>query len=142
MNVSVFLFIYCVCMVACVCVFTETCGSSVCSWGARCIQNKCECPQCAGQPSAQVCGTDGMTYTNECELLSESCRQKKHIEVARHGSCDEGTLLIYIHITVSLCVRVCWSVPCSKLRTGAGETNMWRKRADRRSQTLRRKSLL
>lgn len=82
---------------------TENCGSTVCSWGARCVQNKCECPQCEGQPDAQVCGTDGNTYPNECELRRTSCQEKKNIEVARAGSCDEGTYIIYTQITVPLC---------------------------------------
>lgn len=111
MNVNEYLFICRICMVVCVyiCALTETCGSTVCSWGAHCVQNKCECPQCEGQPVVQVCGTDGNTYVNECELRRESCKMKKNIEVARTGSCDEGMLLIYTHITVCLRVSVFWS---------------------------------
>lgn len=73
----------------CVC-NSETCGSTVCAWGARCVQNKCECPQCTGEPLSTVCGSDGTTYNNECELRTSSCMQKRRIDVARLGSCDEG----------------------------------------------------
>ncbi|XP_047455653.1 agrin isoform X3 [Mugil cephalus] len=67
----------------------KTCGDSVCAWGARCVQNKCECLQCSGKAFSPVCGSDGNTYDNECELRLSSCTHKRRIDVAKPGSCDE-----------------------------------------------------
>ncbi|KAG7472748.1 hypothetical protein MATL_G00112170 [Megalops atlanticus] len=67
----------------------KVCGGSVCAWGERCVQNRCECPQCQGQPFSPVCGSNGVTYDNVCELGHASCVLRKRIEVARAGSCDE-----------------------------------------------------
>lgn len=69
---------------------TESCGSTVCSFGSKCVGGQCVCPRCERQPLAPVCGSDGLTYDNQCELQVASCQQKKSIEVARMGPCEDG----------------------------------------------------
>uniref|UniRef100_A0A8D2KTG3 Agrin n=1 Tax=Varanus komodoensis TaxID=61221 RepID=A0A8D2KTG3_VARKO len=67
----------------------ETCGAAVCSFGAKCVGGQCVCPRCEKQPLAQVCGSNGVTYNNLCELRRAACQQKKDVEVSRTGPCEE-----------------------------------------------------
>ncbi|KAL8198390.1 UNVERIFIED_CONTAM: hypothetical protein K2H54_008605, partial [Gekko kuhli] len=67
----------------------KTCGATVCSFGAKCMGGQCVCPRCEKQPLSRVCGSDGITYDNACELQVASCQQKKDIEIARTGLCED-----------------------------------------------------
>ncbi|NWZ86949.1 AGRIN protein, partial [Poecile atricapillus] len=70
----------------------QSCGSSVCSFGSRCVAGQCLCPRCERQPPAPVCGTDGVTYGSPCQLQVASCQLQRSIEVARMGPCEDGRL--------------------------------------------------
>ncbi|KAJ8259664.1 hypothetical protein GJAV_G00172040 [Gymnothorax javanicus] len=67
----------------------KSCGGKVCTWGAVCVQDACECPVCPAVPLSPVCGSDGNTYESVCQLNAAACKLKKKITVARTGGCDE-----------------------------------------------------
>ncbi|GBN89747.1 hypothetical protein AVEN_197574-1 [Araneus ventricosus] len=69
-----------------------TCFEHECEYGALCLMKKrrpvCECPECA-EEFDPVCGTDGISYINECKLNKEACEQRKKIAVAYQGLCSK-----------------------------------------------------
>ena len=73
--------------------FFSACDSVECNFYAVCVDNgqgltTCECPSSCGSVSVQkICGNDGQTYLNDCEMTKTSCQQGKLVTKAYDGSC-------------------------------------------------------
>ncbi|XP_074605598.1 agrin-like isoform X2 [Brevipalpus obovatus] len=72
----------------------RSCDQLKCKYYATCEANsynihECVCPQVCLQMDAKVCGSDGKTYDNECELRVRACRAQKEVTVAQLGPCDD-----------------------------------------------------
>ncbi|XP_059489146.1 agrin-like isoform X2 [Neocloeon triangulifer] len=68
------------------------CSRHVCSLGAQCVEKGdglpyCECPTCPAEFSP-ACGSDGLSYDNECKLRLEACLRKKEITLLYDGLCN------------------------------------------------------
>ncbi|XP_022661641.1 agrin-like isoform X4 [Varroa destructor] len=70
------------------------CHQYPCQLGASCVVRSngypaCECPSCS-EEFEPVCGSDGISYTNECKLRKEACEHKKDIYVDYKGLCADS----------------------------------------------------
>uniref|UniRef100_A0A3Q2HRE0 Agrin n=1 Tax=Equus caballus TaxID=9796 RepID=A0A3Q2HRE0_HORSE len=68
----------------------QTCGDTLCTFGAVCLAGQCVCPRCERPMPGPVCGSDGVTYGSTCELREAACRQQTQIEEARAGPCEQA----------------------------------------------------
>uniref|UniRef100_A0A8C2MPT6 Agrin n=1 Tax=Cricetulus griseus TaxID=10029 RepID=A0A8C2MPT6_CRIGR len=72
-----------------------TCVEIHCEFGASCVEEAgfahCVCPTltCPEANSTKVCGSDGVTYGNECQLKTIACRQGLDISTQSLGPCQE-----------------------------------------------------
>ncbi|XP_016000014.2 agrin isoform X2 [Rousettus aegyptiacus] len=74
----------------------KTCAEMLCEFGASCVEEAgsaycvCPTPTCPGANATKVCGSDGVTYGNECQLRTIACRQGLDISIQSLGPCQEA----------------------------------------------------
>ncbi|KAM7030447.1 LOW QUALITY PROTEIN: agrin [Acridotheres tristis] len=74
----------------------RSCQELSCDFGASCVELNgfahCECPSplCSEANMTKVCGSDGVTYGDQCQLQTIACRQGQHITVKHVGQCHES----------------------------------------------------
>ena len=69
----------------------DPCFDQTCTYHAECIVDQglpmCACPSNCPNTSSPVCGSDGVTYENECAMKSTSCNKQLTINIASRGRC-------------------------------------------------------
>eukprot|EP00057_Strongylocentrotus_purpuratus_P023451 XP_011677925.1 PREDICTED: agrin [Strongylocentrotus purpuratus] len=71
----------------------DPCEGVQCSFGSECMiegdRATCECPNACPLIYSPICGSDGVSYGNTCEMEAASCRQQKEITLVNEGMCVE-----------------------------------------------------
>ncbi|CAH0561782.1 unnamed protein product [Brassicogethes aeneus] len=75
--------------------YPEPCEKTYCAWGAHCINGPdgralCQCPTFCKQKVDLVCGTDGKTYANHCQLRVASCKARLNTRIRHVGECEQN----------------------------------------------------
>lgn len=69
---------------------------------------------CENKTRAEVCGTDGVTYRNRCELRKAKCQLGKEINVTYSGPCKCFLSMHYANLLGSMIMH-CTEIACKVL---------------------------
>ena len=56
----------------------------------------CKCPDACPLIYSPICGSDGVSYGNTCEMEAASCRQLKEITLVNQGMCGMYSIVKFI----------------------------------------------
>lgn len=65
-------------------------------------ERECSCPQICTADVSPVCGTDGQTYNNECQMKVSACSQGMMIKVKSRGRCKSKHFYSYKEMSIVL----------------------------------------
>nr|XP_014340062.1 PREDICTED: agrin [Latimeria chalumnae] len=73
----------------------KSCAEIDCKFGAYCVeasgQAHCECPTtCEETSTTKVCGSDGITYADQCQLKTIACRQGWNLTIKYFRQCQDN----------------------------------------------------
>ena len=74
--------------------FLDPCAAVDCEHGAKCAAQAddsalCKCDEKCPITRNVLCGSNEITYDNECNLKLDMCLKQKPIQLKREGSCSK-----------------------------------------------------
>lgn len=83
----------------------DPCKNVSCDYHAKCsaFPNDtavCQCMDCTAEPVKPVCGSDMVTYPNECALKAKACKEKKALTVKSIGICRKCSVIILFKLSI------------------------------------------
>lgn len=69
----------------------DPCADVKCNFGAKCLDGRCMCDYDCANATDPICGSDGLTYSNECVMQRVACSQGVEIEALHAGNCQESS---------------------------------------------------